>query len=168
MSRRFCVFVLVLCCCVLFAETSRADSFAYTFESPNFTLGQTTPLLNIAPNVGAATFRTSFTDTVDPTAYQISNMPVNRLISGPALFAPFATTSALTLTFNTPITQLSLDFAIPIPPNRGGFLRLVTSSGSLDQVSSTDGSDLFPGGTLTFSAATPFSSATLQGFLVFA
>src|SRR5438874_1468328 len=43
--------------------------FTYTFETPNFTLGQTTPLLNVAPNIGDATFRTSFAAATDPAGY---------------------------------------------------------------------------------------------------
>jgi hypothetical protein len=58
-----------------------------------------------------------------------------------------------------------VDFAVEIFNGElAGSLHLVTSSGTLDQVSSNVGGT-FQGGTLAFSTATPFSSATLQGFL---
>ena len=165
MRRVCCVFTLALCWAVAFAGTSHADAFTYTFESPNFTLGSTTPLLNVAPNVGASTFRTSFTDTVNANGYSITNIPENGLISGQSLFAAIVT-SPLTLTFSTPITQLSLVFAIDIPDGLPtGFLRLVTPSGSFDQVSSAvGGGNGFQGGSLNFTTSVPFTTATLQGF----
>jgi hypothetical protein len=164
MRRLFCAFVFAVCWTTLFVGTSRADAFTYTFESPNFTLGSTIPLLNVAPNIGASTFRTSFTDTVDANGYQITNLQQNGLISGQSLFAPTAT-SALTLTFNTPVTQLSLVFAINTSTSSLGFLRLVTPSGTFNQASSNvGGGNGFPGGTLTFTTAVPFATATLQGF----
>jgi hypothetical protein len=133
----------------------------YTFEAPQFMLAQTTPLSNVAPNSGNPTFNTSFTST---GIYQITNAANSGVIVGQALIAP-NTTNLLQLAFNIPVTQLSVDFAINIAlASPAGFLHLVTPSGNFDQASSNVGG-FFQGGTLTFSTATPFSSATLQGFL---
>lgn len=154
------VAVLVGCCA---AGAANAAPIVYTFESPVFTSGQTTPLLNLSPNVGPATFLTSFTDAATPNAYTISTIHENALMVGQSLFEPTAI-SALTLTFNTPVTFLSVDFAINTTFGAPGFLRLVTSSGSINDAAGNVGG-FFPGGTLTFSSLTPFSSATLQGFV---
>ena len=63
-----------------------------------------------------------------------------------------------------PVTQLTVDFAIGVTTPGSGFLHLDTPSGSADQTASYGAGDDFPGGTLTFSTATPFLTATLQGF----
>ena len=138
----------------------------YTFEAPQFTLGQTTPLLNKAPNSGNPAFNTSFTSEFNVT-YWITNTAQSGVIVGQALISPAGVIpiggpGALDLTFSIPVTRLSVDFAIQVP----GFLELVTSSGTVAQPSSNVGG-FSPGGTLAFSAATPFSSATLEGFLSF-
>jgi len=73
-------------------------------------------------------------------------------------------TGPLSLTFNLPVTQLTVDFAIGVATGGSGFLQLVTPSGSADGTASYGMGDEFPGGTLTFSTATPFTTATLQGF----
>jgi hypothetical protein len=101
MRRSFCTLVVVLWWCALRAGVSDAAPIIYSFEAPEFTLGQTTPLLNKPPDAaGPATFTTSFTDAVDANGYTISNSLMNSLMVGQALLEPTAT-SALTLTFNT-------------------------------------------------------------------
>jgi PEP-CTERM motif len=155
--------VLAVCWCVLLASRSGAATFTYTFETPNFTSGQTTPLLNVAPNIGGGTFLTSFTDASDPDGYEIAPFQPNPLVTGLSLVAP-TTTTPLSLTFNTVVTQLSVNFGMNGPQGPFGFLRLITPSGSVDQAGSNVGG-VFPGGTLTFSSASPFTTATLQAFL---
>jgi hypothetical protein len=55
----------------------------YTFEAPQFTLGETTPLLDQAPNSGDPAFRTSFTVTGIITGpYQITNLNNSGVIVG--------------------------------------------------------------------------------------
>jgi hypothetical protein len=141
-----------------------ATSVTYTFEAPNFTLGAATPLLNRAPNVNAATgFLASFTDVSTPNGYTITNVDQSGVISGQALIELIPFTDALTLVFNMPVDMLTVDFAINAGFGSGAFLRLVTPSGTTNQVSANVGGP-FPGGTLTFSTAIPFLTATLQGF----
>jgi hypothetical protein len=66
---------------------------------------------------------------------------------GQVLIAPLVT-SPLTLTFNMPVSQLSVDFAVAIPNGSlAGLLRLVTPSGTVNQASSNVGGP-FQGGTL--------------------
>lgn len=141
--------------------TGSADAI-YTFESPEFTNGQTTPLLSIPPNAGPATFLTSFTDLVDANGFLITTVAENALMVGQALLEPTAT-SALTLTFNMPVTALSVNFAVDTGFSPAGLLKLVTSSGSATVTGGNVGGS-FPGGTLDFITLTPFTTATLQGF----
>lgn len=152
--------VLISVLCGMSTE-GRSDNI-YTFEAPQFTLGETTPLLNRAPNTGNATFATSFTSAT-VNGYEISNFDPNTLMVGQILYAP-TTTDALNLTFNQLVTDFTVDFALDIfSGNPSGFLRLVTPSGSLDQTSSSQGG-FFQGGTLSFHTVTPFNLASLQGF----
>ena len=73
--------------------------------------------------------------------------------------------AALQLAFSVPVTSLSVDFAMnDLITNPPGELVLVTPSGSISQPGLNVGA-AFQGGTLIFNAATPFSSAVLQGFL---
>jgi hypothetical protein len=131
----------------------------YTFEAPQFTVGQTTPLLNEAPNSGNPSFTTSFTSAT-ANGYQITSSGFSPVITGQALFAP-SPTDPLQLAFNMPVTQISVDFALAAPAGSPtAFLQLVTASGTVDQPLS----GATQGGVLTFSSATPFASATLQGF----
>ena len=162
MSRLSLISVIILCWCVLGVGVSDAAPIIYSFEPPGFTIGQTTPILNEPPDAaGPANFTTSFTDTVDANGYVISNAHQNNLMVGQALLEPTAT-SALTLSFNMPVTQLSVDFAINTSFAFPGSLRLITPSGTVTQTGSNVGG-LFPGGTLTFATGTAFTTATLQG-----
>ena len=67
---------------------ARAQSATYTFEAPVFTAGQTTPLLNVAPNSGDASFRASFTSAPTAGGFQVSSFVPNPLFSGNGLFDP--------------------------------------------------------------------------------
>jgi hypothetical protein len=62
------------------------------------------------------------------------------------------------------VTQFSVDFAIDTSQASPGFLRLVTPSGTVNQTGSNVGGN-FPGGTLTFTTGTAFTTATLEGFV---
>jgi hypothetical protein len=163
-------FLLGLALVVVCARASvcRADVI-YTFDQMGtvFTLGQTTPILNAPPNVNPGSFLTSFTDAPTPAGYAISNTSTfqpNNLMVGQYLGAP-VDTNALTLTFNMPVTMLTVDFAVDINnSSAAGSLKLTTpSSGGTSQASSVQAGGNFQGGTLVFTGA-PFTSVTLQGF----
>ncbi len=161
MKRPFLLLAVTVVAACATATACRADAI-YTFEAPEFTNGQTTPILNAPPNSGPATFLTSFTDTSTTNGYSISTSLMNNLMMGQALLEPSAT-SPLTLTFNTPVTSLSVDFAVDTPQSPAGSLVLNTPVGSTTQTGSNVGG-AFPGGHLTFSSVTPFTTATLEGF----
>jgi hypothetical protein len=142
----------------------RADA-TYTFEFPQFVVGQLTPIPDQAPNSGNPAFKTSFTDAGDPGGAVIDSTlffnPNHLMVSQ---FLEEQSTGPLSLTFNLPVTQLTVDFAIGVATGGSGFLHLETPSGSVDEPASYAVGDEFPGGTLTFVAASPFTTASLQGF----
>ena len=107
---------------------------------------------------------TSFTSSATENAFQIITLSDSDLIQGQSPFTP-SSVQPLTLSFDTPIFGLSLVFAIDAPMSSVAFLRLTTPVGGLDQAASVVGGGNFPGGTLTFNSAVPFTSATLQAFL---
>jgi hypothetical protein len=155
--------ILGFCAAAMLAGGNASAAVLYTFEAPQFVAGQTTPLLNIAPNSGGGGFTTSFTVGGDPTSYQVTTITENSLMVGQSLFAP-TTTAALHLAFSTSVTSLSVNFAINDPNgNPAGSLVLTTPVGGTTQVSSNVGGT-FQGGHLTFTSATGFTSADLQGF----
>jgi hypothetical protein len=137
----------------------------YTFETPMFSVGQTTPLLSKPPNSGPSTFTTSFTDTAVSNGYEILSFQPNSLMSGQVLVAPAGNTSALTLVFSTPVTTLTVDFAIDQSINgAAGSFKLITGNGDVVNQTASNVGGFNQGGVLTFTTSTPFSSATLQGF----
>lgn len=161
--RRFTMTLAVGIGVLALAPAAEAAIVTYTFNSPQFTVGQTTPLLNRAPNVGDPTFLTSFTSVPTAAAFQIQPFAANPLLSGNVLFIPAGGNNDLILTFNTPIDSLTVDFALNSPP--GGRLDLITPVGGTSLIGGNVGGG-FPGGTLSFSSATPFTTATLRGFNV--
>jgi hypothetical protein len=156
---------------ILFSASSllAAVTATFTFESPNFTVGESTPLSNEAPNsfsgpLGAA-LRASFSGSTDPGDFEITGAFNPTPGSGQDLFAPADPTAVLTVTLNEPVITLSLDFgmnATPPPGTTGSFLRLITPVGSLDQPAT--GGTLFASGHLSFSSATPFTTFQVEAF----
>lgn len=141
---------------VVLTAPVQAELVTYNFNAPQFTLNQSTPLLNRAPNIGLNTFLTSFTSAPRTNAFLVGDFQPNPLFSGPALFAPqFPDT--LTLAFNMPVDSVRLDFAVIVP----GALILTTPVGNLTQ-SSTNVGGQFEGGSLSFTSVDPFSTLQLR------
>ncbi len=151
-------FLATLFTCAALAVPARAELVTYNFDAPRFAFGEQTPLLNRAPNIGDALFRTSFASG-SGFPYVIDTFQPNVLFSGQMLYQPTFPDSALTLTFNTPVDFVRLDFAVVFP----GRLVLTTSEGTVSLDSMVVGG-AFEGGTLTFSSANPFTSLQLQAF----
>jgi hypothetical protein len=139
-------------------------AFIYSFEAPIFTLNETTPILNAPPNSGPVTFTTSFTDLANASGFFILISGNNGLMVGQSLTENG--TDALHLVFSEPVTALSVDFAINVTAQQAaGSLKLTTPAGGVSQPSSVvGGGSNFQGGTLSFTSATPFTTADLQGF----
>jgi len=153
MMRRFVYRFLSIVGIVLgFAQYSHAASVTYTFESPLFTLGQTTAI-NVIPNIGDPGFQATFLPGIS-----IGNGAPYPPFTGQALFAGVA----LNLIFNTPVTHMSLGFALPVP-RHGAFLTIVTPTDSVD-VNPTFGNGLVQGGNVDFTPTSPFTTVTLYGF----
>ncbi|HTS77939.1 MAG TPA: PEP-CTERM sorting domain-containing protein [Bryobacteraceae bacterium] len=145
---------------IIFGALSYAGSVTYTFESPNFTSGQTTTLLNEAPNSGnIAGFLTTFSAVGNGTDYEIASFDANSLITGQDLYAP-TSTNGLIMTFNVPIYAITFDWAIDggIGSTLTGTIPLVSP---IDEAAVAEGT--FPGGIFFYDSPTPFSSITLTG-----
>jgi hypothetical protein len=143
---------------------SQAAFVTYTFESPEFTAGQFTPLLNKAPNVGSSAFRADFTSSPNSGGFQILNFQPNSLFSGNSLVAPGGSFDTLTITVNTPVQSVSFDFGMNLSPTGNpGQMRLISPVGTQNQNGGNVGGS-FQGGTLTFNSATPFTTFQLQAF----
>jgi hypothetical protein len=139
-------------------------SATYTFESPTFTAGTATPMLNRAPNSSSVVgFLASFTAAPNPTEFSISALAHNALITGQSLIDLGPTISSLTITFNQPVQSLSFVFATNSAQGGTGHLDLASTSGNQSQTSANVGGG-FPGGTFNFSPATPFNSVTLSAY----
>lgn len=155
-----CVRILVGCAALSVASRAEAAPIIYTFEVPQFTVGQTTPLLNVAPNIGDPTFDTDFTASNE--LFLIIGAPLNTLFSGQNLQDPTGVPDTLTLVFSSPITSLQVDFALNLATTAVGRLDLTSPVGSTSAAAANVGG--FPGGTLFFSSVVPFSTVQLSGF----
>lgn len=148
------------------ASPARAANL-YTFDGPQFSAGEATPIGPTAPNVGDPTFTTAFAASGDPGGADIApgGFP-SSLFSGALLVTEgVGGGGPLTLTFNKPVSRLSVDFGLDAPSDDlSAFFELVTASGTVDQLSTDAGAGPFAGGVLTFTSGTPFSTATLQAF----
>lgn len=136
----------------------RADVL-YTFDGPQFFLGESTPIPPTSPNTGDPTFLTTFAQA-DPGGAQIlQSFPVPSPLVG--RFLTTVRPGVLILGFSQPVFGLDVDFVLDAPFDDGAaHLELVTSS-STEDPSCCEG---YYYGHLSFSSATPFISATLDGF----
>jgi hypothetical protein len=153
---------------VVGCSVSRANAspIIYSFESPQFSINQMTPLLSRAPNIGPATFLTDFTSSPTANGFAVlggAGAP-NALFSGQFIIDGAGVADALLLTFNTPVFQLQVDFGLfLLPTSPAGYLTLTTPVGSTSQAGGVVGGS-FQGGTLNFASVTPFVTAQLAGF----
>jgi hypothetical protein len=141
------------------ATPAQSDVVTYTFEAPVFTLGQTTPLLDVAPNVGPASFLASFTSAPSATGFLITASGPNPLFTGQILLDPTEPDS-LTVTLNSPVTGVEFVFALEQP----GATLTLTSAGVIAGIPGMDVGGPFQGGMFSLTAG-PFSSFTLSAAL---
>lgn len=157
--KRFVPYAAVLGLLVGASGQVRAETIVYTFEPPRFTPLQFTPLLNVAPNSGPSTVLASFTSAPNPFAFQVAPFLANGLFSGNSLVEPLGVTgNTLSIALNQPAIAVALVFAT----NGPGSLQLTSPVGGTTVTSTPQsGGAGFPGGTLSFSSATPFSTFSL-------
>ncbi len=155
----------VLCVGTLAAASAHAGAYdyIYTFEKPNFTLNQTAPLLNVAPNTGVPGFDTSFSGTfvVSDNTTLINTLPP--LFSGMFL-GQSGQPGSITFSFSAPILSLSVDFALGLPGSADlGWINFdgVGFWGTQDASAFPDVD--FQGGTLVIDPGFEFSEVTLYG-----
>jgi len=138
---------------------SHSQTVTYSFEPPQLTFGQTTPFLNLVPDMGPASFLASFTV---PTggSFSVNSIIIHPAFSGQDLLDPSPPGGAgdtLRIIVNTPITDVQVDFELM---TFSGHLQLQSSAGitNADAVASTQY------GSLVFHAATGFTQFDLLGF----
>lgn len=140
-----------------------AYDYIYTFEKPNFTLNQTAPLLNIAPNTGVPGFDTSFSGS-----FIVSDI-ISEANSFPSFFSGMFLSQtgepgSIVLSFSTPILSLSVDFALGLPGYAGTGWILYDGDGFWGGQDATAFPDVhYQGGTLLIDPGFEFSSVTLYG-----
>ncbi len=155
-------------CLLLFVTSAAlsvsADTVTYTFEAPQFSAGQTTPLLNRAPNIGSPTFLTSFTSSPSAGGFQIAPFQPNPLFTGNSLAAPGGVFDTLALNFNMPVVSVEFVFGInQRPAGAPGRITLTSPVGSQTQNAGNVGG-FFQGGTFSFSSPSPFTTLQLAAF----
>ncbi len=150
---------------LLLALAARAPAqVLYTFEAPNFTAGAATPLLNVAPNSGPATFRASFTSAPTANGFSVDGVTPPPF-TGQYFIDLASPADALTVQFSGLVTEVNLSFLINVPlASPPGSLRAVTPAGTFSQAGGNVGHNFVQGGTLSFSVPGGISSMTLAGF----
>ncbi len=155
---RLALFTLVTTLCL--AASVNADTVTYTFESPQFVIGQTTPLLNRPPNIGLLTFQASFTSSPNANGFAvIGSGSFNTFIVGQSLQGQGQPADVLTISFNLPVNQVQVNFALEF----SGRLALTSPVGSTSQLSAPAGG-FAEGGILSFSSLAPFTTFQLSAF----
>ncbi|MBV9008915.1 MAG: hypothetical protein JO354_07085 [Verrucomicrobia bacterium] len=153
--------VLLLSAVTMFFGALRlayANTATYTFEQ--FSDGQSTPFSNVSPDHGPASFKATFTSSPHSQAFTVGNFEANQLFSGNSLFeAAGVTGNTLTVTLSTAVDEVRLDFATN-SFDGSNLLYLFSPSGNTSARSTMQ--DGFDGGVLTFTAATPFSTFSLN------
>ena len=155
-------------CLLLFVTSAAlcvsAETVTYTFASPQFTVGERTPLLNRTPNIGSPTFLTSFTSSPTANGFEVAFAQPNPLFEGNALFESGPPFDTLTLIFNMPVASVQFVFAINQPPTGApGRVTLTSPAGSQTQMAGNVGG-FTQGGTFSFSSPTPFTTLQLAAF----
>jgi hypothetical protein len=158
---RYSLRIGTLLALVGFATPATPAQETYNFDPPNFTLGATTPLSNVPPNIGMLGLLTSFSSAPTANGFTIGNTPLNPLFSGQMLYDPVMPADSLTLNFNQPILSISIDFGVQVPST----FRLTDGLFMVDQPSSFIGPNFdFQGGTLFYSNPAGFNNITLSAF----
>ena len=151
--------ILILCLAGLASQIpTDAATVTYTFESPVFSLGETTPsFTNRAPNIGSSTFEARFDVIQGIGRFEIGNNP--NLPNGRSLVQSEGNFGLVSLIFylNTPVDSVTFDFALSEP----GSLFFHSPAGN--STASTGPSSLV--GVFTFSSATPFNGFILSSSL---
>ena len=137
MIRQIATLLVVLVGVPGVVSRAAATPITYSFDAPQFVFGETTPLLNRAPN---------------------------SMFTGQFLIDPTGVADTLLLTFNTPVFHLQVDFGLFLGVSSpAGVFSLTTPVGSTSLAAGSVGGS-FQGGTLVFDSAAPFLTAQLAGF----
>jgi len=142
---------------LLQAVLAQAQTAVYNFDSPQWALNSTTPLLAMPPDAGSAPlgFNASFTSSPTASAFSIWTFAINPVFSGNNLGQPGVPPGdLLNITLNQPISHVHLDFEQFAP----GYLRLTSSAGGVDATTATQI------GSLDFQGTAGFTQFSLEAF----
>lgn len=134
---------------------AQAQTAIYTFDSPQWVVNSTTPLLTMAPDAGSAPlgFNASFTSYPTAGAFSTWTLALNPLFSGNSLGQPgLPPGDVLNVTLSQPIRSVHLDFEQFAP----GYLRLSSPAGAIN---ATTDSQI---GSLDFQGNTSFIQFSLE------
>jgi hypothetical protein len=151
----------VLAVCGLCARAVPAATVTYSFDAPDFVVGQTTPFVNKAPSTGSTTFRASFTSASNPAGFLIVPVDSTDFFTGNVFYDLALPGDAFTMTFNQLVNRVELNWAI----FEAG--RLAVSTASPADKLSQDGiafGNGVHGNVLVFTSATPFDMVRLEAF----
>ncbi len=159
---RCCLRILCLLLFVTSATfTANADTVTYTFDAPQFSGGERTPLTNRAPNIGLSAFRASFTSSPDSTAYGVGTLATNPLLSGQMLYDLGPPAESLRVTLNMPVNSVQFAWAAL---TRGPGRVLFTNPNGTAVMDSEDVGGEFQGGIFSVNLSMPFTSFRLDAF----
>jgi hypothetical protein len=135
----------------------------YTFDAPEFTAGESTPLANRRANVNPDVF-TTFTAAPGPMQItSVASFLPNTLFSGQFLVVPQGVTT-LTLSFTIPVEAVSMDFALngqaPGFLPQIGYGTVITDTPAIN----IGGGEGFWGGSAAVAFANPVPSVTVAAF----
>jgi hypothetical protein len=138
---------------LLQAALALAQTATYTFESPQWVLGNTSPFLDMSPDTapGLPTFSASFTSSPDDGGFAVTGPWINPSFSGQTLveYGPYQDT--LTITLSQPIKSVHMDFVLFAP----GHFDLTSEAGTASVFTETTM------GSLDFQGTTSFSEFSL-------
>lgn len=151
----------------LLASSAAADAALVTYNMfINFTVGAATPLLDRIPDSpSGSAFRATFSSSPDLGGFVVEEgvQKYSNFLFGRGLVdQDQGEPDSLTISFNQPVTQLLVNFAVPLS-GRLNLLASTSESSAMDGSPNALGS-WEEGGTLTFVGGTPFTSITLSAF----
>ena len=150
---------------VLFTSVvaASAQTVTYTFDGGGYTAGEATPIHHAVPDLNPANtgFTADFGDFASAGTFEL-------FPSGPngtdlTLTEASPRTEALSISTSLPVTSVNLDWLLNATVASGALV-LTDANGGRMVFTDPNAGDVYAGGSLTYTSATPFTSFTLQGY----
>jgi hypothetical protein len=149
------------------AVCAQGQTAIYTFDSPQWVVGSTTPLLNMVPDGGSGlpSFRASFTSYPSAGAFSIWTFILNPLFSGNNLGqGGLPPGDTLNITLSQPVSAVHLDFEQFAP----GYLRFTSPAGAINATTDSQIGSLDFQGSASFTQFSLFAIDTSNNAIPFA